>query len=100
MLRNTKKIGTRERQKHWWIISNLIKKHKGCCVACKVQVTLKFTEPLENSYATIDHVVSLSKGGTDNLNNLSLMCYKCNMAKGNKTEEEFMSEYFQTKEEK
>ncbi len=30
---------------------------------------------------TIDHVVPMSKGGTNNLNNLVLACYGCNRAK-------------------
>lgn len=32
---------------------------------------------------TIDHVISLSKGGTDDLDNLALACFHCNRQKSN-----------------
>ena len=39
----------------------------------------------------IDHVVARSKGGTDHLNNLQLLCGACNSMKGTKTQEEFLA---------
>jgi 5-methylcytosine-specific restriction endonuclease McrA len=33
---------------------------------------------------TIDHVVPLSQGGTDNIHNLQLLCRACNTAKGDR----------------
>lgn len=35
-------------------------------------------------YATIDHVIPKSKGGTWDKGNLVLACYSCNQIKGNK----------------
>ena len=35
---------------------------------------------------TIDHIMPLSKGGTDDLDNLRLLCRACNSSKGDKTE--------------
>ncbi|MCL4824334.1 MAG: HNH endonuclease [Anaerolineales bacterium] len=34
---------------------------------------------------TIDHVIPLSKGGTDGLENLALSCFHCNRKKGSRT---------------
>lgn len=31
---------------------------------------------------TVDHIVPLSKGGTDNLDNLQCACKRCNYSKG------------------
>ena len=36
------------------------------------------------TYPTIDHVIPISKGGKDTLDNVRLACWKCNMSKGNK----------------
>ncbi len=41
---------------------------------------------------TIDHVVAKSKGGTDHIDNLQLLCGACNSMKGTKTQEEFLAE--------
>ena len=37
-----------------------------------------------DTYPTIDHVVPISKGGKDTLDNVRLSCFKCNMSKGTK----------------
>ena len=39
---------------------------------------------------TIDHIVPVSKGGTDHKDNLWLLCGACNSAKGTKSQEEFL----------
>lgn len=43
------------------------------CLYCNVTLTLET--------ATIDHLVPLSKGGSNNFDNLVLACLKCNRAK-------------------
>ena len=37
---------------------------------------------------TIDHVIPISRGGTNDIENLRPACYDCNMRKGSKTLEE------------
>ena len=39
----------------------------------------------------LDHIIPLSKGGGNNLDNLQLICGRCNRAKWDSTEEEFLS---------
>lgn len=39
----------------------------------------------------IDHKTPLSRGGTNDMENLQLLCPTCNMSKGAKTHEEFLS---------
>ena len=40
---------------------------------------------------TVDHIVAKSKGGTDHIENLQLLCGHCNSVKGTKTQEEFLA---------
>ena len=40
---------------------------------------------------TIDHVVPRSKGGTDHIDNLQLLCGACNSKKGNRTQTELIA---------
>jgi len=56
-----------------------------CCM-CGVTVVSggNSMDSLEDNYATIDHVIPLSKGGTSDRGNLRCCCRRCNIGKGNK----------------
>ncbi len=56
---------------------------EGHCAGCKVSF------PFRNF--TVDHIVAQSKGGTDHLDNLQLLCGACNSMKGVKTQEQFLA---------
>jgi 5-methylcytosine-specific restriction endonuclease McrA len=52
------------------------KRDKGRCQLCQDKLLL--------SHATLDHIKPKSKGGPTTLDNLQLMCLKCNQFKANK----------------
>ena len=39
---------------------------------------------------TIDHIVAQSRGGTDHIENLQLLCNVCNSTKSTRSQEEFI----------
>ena len=57
-------------------------KQEGICAGCRVLF------PYRNM--TVDHVVPQSKGGSDHLDNLQLLCGACNSMKGASTQESFV----------
>ena len=63
-----------------WQIRTLIKKHKGLCQNCGCFVNFIHGDFKQ---ATVDHIKPVSKGGTDTLDNITLLCSKCNNLKGN-----------------
>ena len=77
---NTKKIGYHAMLRHRWELKQLLRIHDGKCSSCGEKVVLKGeTEP---RYATIDHTVPVSAGGSDAMSNKTLMCLECNGRKG------------------
>lgn len=62
------------------VMRALVRKHGGRCALCGEPVSFKQGTP---SYATIDHVMPLSRGGLDVPANYQLACHACNQAKGN-----------------
>lgn len=72
---------------------------KGLCYFCKHDLILfeKVTEKVRKkhySYATIDHLIPLARGGKDNFENTAVVCHPCNFLKGNMTATEFLSRFF------
>ena len=77
---------------HW---SHIAERHGMSCSQCGAE-----TDPDDwwtngngrkcfgRSYPTVDHIVPLSKGGSDTWDNVRLTCKRCNSAKGTKDMEE------------
>ncbi len=49
------------------------RRDSGCCVRCGSRVSLEY-----------DHIIPISKGGSNTLRNIELLCEKCNRTKSNK----------------
>ena len=56
---------------------------EGLCAGCR--------DPFAFRNMTVDHVVPQSKGGTDHMENLQLLCGYCNSKKGARSQEEFVA---------
>ena len=54
---------------------------EGICAGCDTHFPFKVME--------VDHILPKSRGGTDHLENLQLLCSHCNRSKGNKTMSEW-----------
>lgn len=52
-----------------------------CCLRCGA-----------SSRLTVDHVIPLSRGGTNDSANLQTLCRKCNASKGNRTCDDYRAE--------
>ena len=62
------------------------------CPCCNVQLVWKSnTERPQVNLATIDHIVPKSIGGANTVDNLFVMCRKCNCDRGNKCFVEFVT---------
>lgn len=59
------------------IRQEVFRKYRAKCPRCGEQ---------DVKMLAVDHVIPVSKGGTDNLNNLRILCKSCNSKKGNKIE--------------
>lgn len=57
-------------------------KCNGTCAICG--------NPVKYKKMTIDHIVPLSKGGTNGMDNLQLACKRCNLMKSDFSTEEFL----------
>lgn len=56
-------------------------RQNGLCAYCGQHRNIK--------YMTVDHIIPLSKGGTDDIENLQCTCKKCNQFKDNMLPSEF-----------
>ena len=62
----------------------LFGQQEGRCGGCKMDFPFKIFE--------VDHVIPQSKGGTDHLDNLQMLCPHCNRVKGNRSQEYLVAE--------
>jgi len=61
----------------------LMAKQNGLCVVCEIDVSTDYH---------VDHIIPVAKGGTNNIENIQILCPACNMAKGSKDFEVFLAE--------
>ena len=54
----------------------------GYCFGCQAH--------FKRQHVTIDHIIPRSKGGTDHISNLQLLCNSCNSIKGDRPQEELL----------
>ena len=59
-------------------------RQEGVCSGCRVMF------PFRNM--TVDHIVPQSRGGSDHIENLQLLCGACNSKKGTRPQEEFIAD--------
>ena len=64
------------------VIKQIVSVNNYCCAYC--------TKEIKTGY-TIDHIIPLSRGGTNKIDNLTLACRSCNSSKRTRTAEEFRS---------
>ena len=62
----------------------LFGRQEGRCGGCRMDFPFKLFE--------VDHVIPRSKGGTDHLGNLQLLCSHCNRTKGNRDQAYLMAQ--------
>lgn len=60
------------------------KAQKGLCHLCGEVMAISKTRSDEDSYATFDHLLPRSKGGTGAQENIKLAHKRCNVKRGNK----------------
>lgn len=59
----------------------------GKCYCCQIEINSKKFD--------CGHIISVAKGGTNNIDNLKPVCSTCNKSMGTKNIEEFKKEYFE-----
>lgn len=64
------------------IKKKLYEKQNGICYICGRKTTLNKNDKNKDTYATVDHIVPLSKNGTNDIENMAIACDICNNLKG------------------
>ena len=78
----SKRIDTGQVPDYRTQMHTLFGKFEGICQGCRISF------PFRN--LTIDHIIAVSRGGTDHIENLQLLCGACNSVRGNGSNEEFL----------
>lgn len=61
----------------------LYEKQNGKCYICGRSTKLDSEHKNDDDFATVDHIIPVSKGGSNRRNNVALCCKLCNNLKGN-----------------
>jgi len=69
------------------ILKRLYQLQDGLCFYCGLAVDFNQAPPREGGktgelYPTLDHIIPTAKGGSGEMSNLAMACYKCNHPKG------------------
>ncbi len=75
-----KSAGGKYTKKEW---NTLVSKYDSCPMCNRKWNEIPILEG-RKSVITIDHIKPVSKGGSNNIDNLQPLCYSCNSKKGNK----------------
>lgn len=68
----------------------LMVEQNGLCGYCRREMTVDRRHVRKIRFATIDHIVPIVAGGTNDTENLILCCRLCNIVKGHASVEEFI----------
>lgn len=68
----------------------LMLEQNGACIYCRREMTTDWQHERKARFATLDHLVPIAQGGTNDPANLVLCCRLCNNVKADSTLEEFV----------
>jgi len=71
-----------------WTHEEIAASGTGFCPYCKKWIGLIY----DSTVMHVDHIIPLSRGGNDTIENLETVCCECNGSKWTKTKEEFLNE--------
>jgi hypothetical protein len=80
---------TEQEMRRRWLEHHL-EAQDGRCAYCGVEISIFRADGAYFLYATVDHIVPLSKGGPDRVENTLGACRRCNRAKGSLDLEAFL----------
>jgi 5-methylcytosine-specific restriction endonuclease McrA len=81
-------------KKHRRRMARLFELYAGCCYYCGVAVRQNNGErPEVNEHATLDHLIPLSMGGTNEPGNIVLACRGCNLERGTMDATKFLMRF-------